>query len=121
MKPSGPHLELTDPENKRILATLTSQGWHLLNGRLMRAKFFAPEFWDLSKVTEDQIRDLLGLSRDLYEEAIQTSGAIGAGHRKDLTDAIRGSQATTGGVTIAVPNGTAGPEAASERAPRRGF
>lgn len=102
------HEELTREENERINATLTHRSWHKLSVLRLRAE------WYKLGATLEEIATLDHPVEDLVHEALQTSGAVGGEHRKDLVEAIKAQAPTP---TVGLSMGT--PEPPAEEAPKK--
>lgn len=114
MRRPGPHEELTDPANELFLGTLTQRAWHLLNGKSVRARWYADYTGERIAKEADSISDVL------FHQALQTSGSVGGAHRQDLTRAIIGAQPQALG--LAVPTTASAPaEPAPAPQPKRGL
>lgn len=110
MRRPGPHEELTDPENERVLASLTPDTWRGLSAELVAALWFrlapsesvgvkrASRVWHPARPwTEEEVTGLGHLLETesllelLIHEARQSSGSIRGEHRRDLKEAIIGA------------------------------
>jgi hypothetical protein len=110
--------EMTDPLNRRVLATLSSKTWHGLAVCQLAADWWRPTN-DLAYLEE--IQNPLG---DLIQTAMESSGAIQGKHRGDLRDVLIGSPQQSLGLSLPIisPQAPAGPQEANQSAkPRRGF
>ncbi|MHB8586440.1 MAG: hypothetical protein ACYDDF_11485 [Thermoplasmatota archaeon] len=126
MRPHGAHQELIEPENEKVLGTLTHRAWHLLNTRHMRALFFQPQtyFLDITDpqdpryVPEEHLRDLLSLSPRLFHDTLQSSGSIGGQHRADLRDTLKAPTLAAG---LEIPNDSNDSGSNRDKSPQRGL
>ncbi len=83
--PKSPHQEITSEDNERILGTLTARAWARWQVTAARKEFF-----------EDHAGE------NVLRRALQSSGAIGGEHRRDLVEAIQGAKPAP--MAITVPN-----------------
>lgn len=84
--------ELTDPDNERILGTLTSRAWGKLAVLSTRSAYYNQKLEELGTINPLDC---------LIHEARQSSGSIKGEHRKDLVEGIRGAQMPKQGLGMA--------------------
>lgn len=122
MRRPGPHQELTDPENEKVLGTLTHRAWWKLNAKRVKARFYSLDNYDLELLdvidVETQKPVINNPSEDLYHEAIQTSGSIQGKHREDLTKAIVGAQPQVAGVALPMQQSS---DSSAKATPKKGL
>lgn len=110
MRRPGPHEELTDPENEKVLGTLTAEAWRGLSVEAITAKWYSLDL-DVERLVQENVNPL----ELLIHEARQSSGSIRGEHRKDLKEAIIGAPVST--TSLSLPPATSQADASSE-APR---
>lgn len=133
MRRPGAHEELTDPENEKVLGTLTPEAWRGLSVEAVAAKWYANQV-AVARASQEwhplnpwRVEEVSGLPArpeqrenplaSLIHEARQSSGSIRGEHRKDLKDAIIGAPQQTVGLSVPVQE----PVKAEAGQPKRGF
>lgn len=97
--PAPGYQELTDPENERILGTLTHRAWVGLS-----VEDIASDWYTLDPDLKYLLKAENPLSK-LVETARFSSAAINGEGRKDLTQALVGSPQQSSSLTVGVLNG----------------
>jgi hypothetical protein len=104
MRRKGAYAELTVAENERVLGTLTTRSWGHMAVARTEALYFSVE----------NVEDLVRLPHPLeyaLKFGLQSSGSIDGAHRRDLVEAIKGSQMPSFGLAV---NGKAGEQQPAE-------